>query len=146
KEAYVWHPYYIDALAVRFWDNNSDSDYLDTNETHFSLHDGNFNVTALIDTTGAVFERFTYSPYGKLIVLDANFALDADGASDVTNPYTYTGRRLDSESGIYYYRYRYYHGQLGRFVGRDPIEYEGGWNIYTYATCSPINFTDPEGL
>ena len=41
------------------------------------------------------------------------------------NPYTFTGRRLDDESGIYYYRNRYYHAQMGRFVNRDPIRYSG---------------------
>mgnify|MGYP006295886051 FL=1 len=38
---------------------------------------------------------------------------DADGASDVENPYTFTGRRLDLESGLMEYRHRYYDAALG---------------------------------
>ena len=63
------------------------------------------------------------------------------------NPYTYTGRRFDEETGIYQYRYRYYHAQLGRFVTRDPIEYDGSrWNLYEYVNGAPSMATDPSGL
>jgi RHS repeat-associated protein len=66
-------------------------------------------------------------------VLEPDFSPDANNSSDVSNPYTYTGRRLDFESGLYYYRNRYYHAQMGRFVSRDPIGYAGGsWNLYEY--------------
>ena len=46
------------------------------------------------------------------------------------NPYTFTGRRLDDESGIYYYRNRYYHAQMGRFVSRDPMGHMDGMSLY----------------
>src|SRR3712207_8760768 len=45
--------------------------------------DGNFNVTAITDASGTVVERYQYDPYGSFSVLDANFATDADGQSDV---------------------------------------------------------------
>ena len=62
----------------------------------------------------------------------------------ITNPYTFTGRRLDDETGLFYYRNRYYHAQLGRFVTRDPIGYEGGgWNLY--AAYFVPNRVDPHG-
>jgi YD repeat-containing protein len=94
--AYVWHPYYVDALAVRLWDGDDDGNYTDADETHYALHDANFNVTALINRSGTVIERYEYTPYGELTVLDADFTDDSDGGdglSDVANPYTYTGRR-----------------------------------------------------
>jgi len=48
RAQYVWHPYYIDALAVRYWDGNTDGDYLDTNEgAQYYLQDANYNVTSL---------------------------------------------------------------------------------------------------
>ncbi|MFO0916069.1 MAG: RHS repeat-associated core domain-containing protein [Pirellulales bacterium] len=62
----------------------------------------------------------------------------------LANAFTYTGRQLDSESGIYQYRYRYYHAHLGRFVARDPTGYADGYSLYM-AYFSP-NSTDPHGL
>ena len=77
-EQYVWHPYYIDALAVHTRDANADGDYNDLNEAHYYTHDGNFNVTALLDSGGNVIQRYTYSPYGQPQVREADFALDPD--------------------------------------------------------------------
>ena len=62
------------------------------------------------------------------------------------NPYTFTGRRLDDESGIDYYRNRYYHAQLGRFVSRDPMEYVDGLNTYQIGNSAPLRRTDSYGL
>ncbi len=96
--------------------------------------------------SGTVQERFQYDPYGQAKVLDANFADDGDGASDVDWEYRFTGRSLDVDTGLDYYRARYYHPTLGRFVGRDPIGYEAGdANLYRYVGDSPINKTDPSG-
>ena len=50
---------------------------------------------------------------------------DYDVLPEISNPYTYTGRRFDIESGLYYYRNRYYDAGLGKFVNRDPIGYVG---------------------
>ncbi|MFO0915743.1 MAG: RHS repeat-associated core domain-containing protein [Pirellulales bacterium] len=144
RQKYIWHPYYIDALACRFADVDSNGNFSGTDEVEFPTHDANFNVTALVNAAGTVFERYYYSPYGKLSVLDANFAADADGASDVANSFTYTGRQLDSESGIYQYRNRYYHAQLGRFIGRDPIGY--GADESLYASWRVVQSVDPYGL
>ena len=64
-----------------------------------------------------------------------------------TNPYTFTGRRFDPESGLYYYRARYYDAKLGRFLSRDPIGFEGSeWNLYEYLNGMPLRFLDPSGL
>jgi RHS repeat-associated protein len=61
-------------------------------------------------------ERYRYSPYGAVTVLDANFG--ARSATAIGNSVTYTGRQLDAETDLYYYRNRYYHAQLGGFVSR----------------------------
>lgn len=78
--------------------------------------------------------------------------LAADGvtvrtASLYGNPWTFTGRRLDSETGLMYYRARYYSVELGRFIGRDPIGYKGSkWNLYEYVKGRSTKYLDPFGL
>lgn len=62
------------------------------------------------------------------------------------NLYTFTAREYDSETGLYYYRARYYDPVAGRFITRDPIGFEGGINQYAYVLNNPVNYTDPEGL
>jgi RHS repeat-associated protein len=59
----------------------------------------------------------------------------------------YTGRRFDGESGLFYYRNRYYHSQIGQFVSRDPIGYQGGdANLYQYVYSLPGCLSDPWGF
>lgn len=57
-----------------------------------------------------------------------------------------TAREYDSESQTYYYRARQYNPYTGRFNRRDPIEYRGGLNLYSYVLNNPIKYTDPLGL
>jgi RHS repeat-associated protein len=45
-------------------------------------------------------------------------------------PYGYTGRRYDSETGLWYFRARYFDAELGRFISRDPLEYVDGMSMY----------------
>lgn len=61
------------------------------------------------------------------------------------NVYCYTGRRIDAETGYYYYRARYYDPDMGRFLSADPIGYGDGLNMYAYVGNDPLNFTDPSG-
>jgi len=140
----VWSPRYIDALILR--DENTDQDGLCDDARIFYLADANYNVTALIDTSGDVLERYLYSPYGEATILDADFTPDADGVSDYTNTTLYTGRGLDPATGLYYYQARYYHAGLGRFVARDVLGYEDGMNGYQYVGGNPLAFVDPSGM
>src|SRR5262249_7612629 len=65
--------------------------------------------------------------------------------SSAGNPYLFTGRELDPESGQYNYRARNYDPMQGRFVQLDPIGLQGGINLYRYCDDSPTNFADPTG-
>ena len=53
---------------------------------------------------------------------------------------------MDSETGLYYYRARYYDSTTGRFLEEDPIRFQGGMNFYPYAQNDPIGLNDPFGL
>jgi len=55
-------------------------------------------------------------------------------------------QRLDRETGLLYCKNRYYSPDLGRFIGRDPIGYEGGLNLYYYVENKPTVFVDSLGL
>jgi RHS repeat-associated protein len=45
-----------------------------------------------------------------------------------------------------YYGYRYYHPQTGRWISRDPIEEEGGLNLYGFVGNDGVNWWDLLGL
>jgi RHS repeat-associated protein len=82
----------------------------------------------------------------------ACYAYDALGrivseTGTLENPYAYTGRERDEESGLYYYRARYYAAEIGRFTTEDPIGFAGGdGNLNRYMFNDPIVFFDPSGL
>ena len=92
-------------------------------------------------------ERYGYSAYGSASIFDAAGTPVGSSSSSVGSPCAFTGRRHDGETGLHFYRARYYDGRLGRFVGRDPVAYEGSeWNLHEYGGSSPAVRLDPSGL
>jgi RHS repeat-associated protein len=90
---------------------------------------------AVTDNTGAVQTEYTYESFGRTT---------ATGASN-SSSYQYTGRENDG-TGLHYYRARYYHPALQRFISEDPIEFAGGdTNLYAYVGGNPVNYADPTG-
>ena len=118
-----------------------------TSETKYYYHQNNlYSVAALTNQAGTVVERYAYTAYGKPLFCDPNGnTLTDQQKSGVGNPFLYTGRRLDPETGLYYYRARYYDAGLGRFIGRDPIGYNGDIDLYAYVNDNPANAIDPSG-
>ena len=82
-------------------------------------------------------QRYAYSSFGKIeSQLDANFV----------QPYAFTARELDTESGLYYFRARFYDSGIGRFTSEDPKGFAAGVNFYDYVSNSPTGRVDPYGL
>jgi RHS repeat-associated protein len=103
--------------------------------TVWSLADRQGSIVDLVDESGNILNHFVYDSFGN-----------RTQATGVDFRFGYTGRELDSETGLYYYRARYYDAGLGRFISEDPIGFSAGdTNLYRYVNNSPTNFTDPSG-
>jgi len=101
-------------------------------------------VVGLTDNSGSLIEKYEYDVYGNTIIYDQT--LTPISQSLVNNPYGFTGRRFDNETGLYYYRARYYSSELGRFLQTDPIGYFDDINPYIYCSNNPLYWVDPWGL
>jgi RHS repeat-associated protein len=101
--------------------------------------DGLGSVAAITDASG---DKMLEFPDYK------SFGLSATAMhSELVQPYAFTGRELDQETGLYYYRARYYDANTGRFISKDPIGFSAGdANLYRYVGNNPVNWVDPEGL
>jgi len=98
--------------------------------------DGLDSVSSLSNTTGALSNTYTYDSFGKLTA----------SSGTLTNPFRYTGREFDSETGLYFYRARYLDSSTGRFLSEDPIGFWAGDNFYSYVHNNPATYLDPLGL
>jgi RHS repeat-associated protein len=113
-------------------------------ETKEYLHtDKQGSVVAMSDAGGNLIEGpYTYDGWGNCFV-----SLTACSATG--EPYRFTGRRFDPETGLYYYRARYYcpRDNCGvRFLQTDPVGYTADLNLYTYGGNDPTDRLDPTGF
>ena len=140
---YVWSPVYVDAMILRDRDTNADGTL---DERLWVTQDANWNVTALVDGSGAVVERFAYDAFGAQTVYDASYTVRGGGSS-YGWVYGFQGGRYDAVSGLSYFRNRDYSATLGRWTSVDPIRFAGGdVNMYGFVGSNPLNATDPIGL
>jgi len=108
-------------------------------EVRHYLYDANGNVGQVVNPAdGAVTARYEYDPFGKAIV--------ADGIDAAENVFRYSSKFHDNETELVYYGFRFYSPELGRWLNRDRIEEQGGFNLYGYCFNSSINLFDPFGL
>lgn len=112
--------------------------------THYYHRDALGNVTEISSDTGVLLERYEYDIYGQVTIYNATDTPIAESA--LGNPYLFTGRRLDGESGNYEYRNRIYSPGLGRFLQTDPLGTADSYTRYAYTGNNPTNFVDPMGL
>ncbi len=113
--------------------------------TLYYYHANRLGSTYLLTNgTAGIAERYAYSPYGSVAV--SNSAYTSSGTvSSAGNPYLFTGREFDPESGLYNYRARTYDPVQGRFKQLDPIGVDGGTNLYEYVGSDPTDREDPSG-
>jgi RHS repeat-associated protein len=104
-----------------------------------------YSVYALTDSDGDVVERYVYDPYGKVTVLDGNGTPRTVNESAYGNPWTWEGRRLDSETGLMYFRQRMYSPDLGRFVSRYTKKPKLDHSWYQFQFGQPSRLLDPYG-
>ena len=104
--------------------------------TSYYHADGLGSVTSLSNAAGSIANTYTYDSFGKLTA----------STGSLVNPFRYTARESDTETGLYFYRARYYDTSVGRFVSEDPAGFYGGFDFYNYTKNNAVNFVDPTGL
>lgn len=103
--------------------------------TSYYHADGLGSVTSLSNSAGALAQTYSFDSFGK-----------TTPTGSLVNPFQYTGRELDPETSLYYYRARYYDPSAGRFLSEDPLQFRGGQaNFYAYVGNDPSNWIDPRG-
>jgi RHS repeat-associated protein len=105
--------------------------------TRFYQADGLGSITSLASESGAISSYYVYDSFGNLTASHGSFQ----------QPFGFTGRELDPETGLMYYRARYYDPAIGRFISEDPLRFKpGDLNAYAYADGNPVDAADPFGL
>jgi RHS repeat-associated protein len=99
----------------------------------YFLNDHLGSIAAITDASGSLVEQLAYDSFGN-------------GVGSARTRYGFTGRERDPDTGLLYYRARFYDPQIGRFVSEDPAGLAGGVNGYSYTRNNPIKRRDPSGL
>lgn len=116
----------------------------------YYLKDALGSVTDIVNGSGNVVQSYQYSGFGKLASIKNGSGVEVTANAPVKTSFKFTGRELDQETGLYYYRARYYDPGIGRFLQQDP---DPGQlrspstviNRCIYAQNTPTAFTDPSG-
>jgi len=119
-------------------------------KTYVYLYDANGNVGQLVDwvdgyegATGSQWHAdrmvatYEYTPYGTLRASAGDYADE--------NPFRFSTKQWDDETGLGYWGYRYYSPTLGRWISRDAMWHSAGDNLYSYGPNSPQSGVDPDG-
>ncbi|MBM4309920.1 MAG: hypothetical protein FJ119_03090, partial [Deltaproteobacteria bacterium] len=108
------------------------------NTAHHYTCDANGNVGQLVESDGIIAAHYEYDPFGNNV--------SSHGLLAEANPYRFSTKYLDAETGLYYYGYRYYSSELGRWLNRDPLGERGGINLNAFVKNGPGIYADPFGL
>ncbi|MBI4847383.1 MAG: hypothetical protein HY808_02220 [Nitrospirae bacterium] len=100
------------------------------------LYDGKGNVSALIDGSQNIVASYRYDVFGR--------PLKKTGI--LNQPYRFSTKYYDEQTGLPYYGYRFYNPTIGKWMTRDPLGEVGGINLSQFVGNNPVNFIDPRGL
>ena len=103
--------------------------------SYLPMYDGNGNVHGMITASdGSIAAAYEYDAFGN--------TLRESGTYAASNPFRYSTKYTDIETGLVYYGKRYYSPSLGRFINKDPIEEAGGLNLYGFCGNNGVNKWD----
>ena len=135
----------IDSNSQTAGSDSFPSDSMVSTSFYHQDHLGSTNV--LTDEDGNLVEEVLYFPFGQPRISHRR-------TSSKTEPYKFTQKELDDETGLQYFEARYYHGQLARFLSVDPVltsltplslEEPQRLNAYNYSLNRPLIYGDPSG-
>ena len=135
--SYIWDPSEPEAtrvLSMTRWEANGTQE----KEHLYCMHDAMKNVTSLFGEARGRRALYEYRPYGGLITSEGNMAEE--------NKFRFSSEYMHDELGLVYYNYRHLNPLDGRWISRDPIEEEGGWNLFAFAGNKIFNQSDILGL
>jgi RHS repeat-associated protein len=115
-----------------YWPSPAAKDY-------FPSYDGNGNVMSVTRQDGTLVSIYEYSPFGELLRAEQRDTIDPVAQS---NPFKFSTKYTDDETGLSYYGHRYYSAALGRFINRDPISEAGGVNLYGFCGNNAVSRWD----
>lgn len=97
------------------------------------------STSYLTNFNGKLRQHVEYLPFGEIL-------LDEHRTNDPLQPYLFTGKELDMETGLYYFGARYYDPELSIWMSVDPMaEKYPGWSPYNYTLLNPMKLVDPDG-
>jgi RHS repeat-associated protein len=108
--------------------------------TYYPTYDGNGNVSEYLDESGGIAAHYEYDAFGNVI----DYTESASGVAS-TFRHRFSTKQQDDESGLLYYGFRYYDPVTGRWPSRDPIQEDGGYNLYGFVYNSSIDWFDDLG-
>ncbi|MFO7871732.1 MAG: RHS repeat-associated core domain-containing protein [Kiritimatiellia bacterium] len=138
QKSYTWGPGIDNLLAFTDYTGGS------TN-TYYALTDHLGTVHAVTDENGNIVESYRFDAWGRVLgVYDGDNQVLSESA--IGNNYLWQGRWYSWDTGMYYFRARWYDPITGRWLSKDPIGISGGLNQYAVMGNNPVNFRDPFGL
>ncbi|QWP04314.1 tlde1 domain-containing protein [Akkermansia muciniphila] len=135
--SYLWDPSEPEAtrvLSMTRWEANGTQ----VKEHLYCMHDAMKNVTSLFGEARGRRALYEYRPYGGLVTSEGNMAEE--------NKFRFSCEYMDDELGLIYYNYRHLNPRDGRWISRDPIMEQGGWNLFAFVGNKIFNQADILGL